>query len=46
MLAYLLENPSGVDDAALVEELTDLVVSYLPGAEEKKPARPRREARA
>jgi AcrR family transcriptional regulator len=46
MLAYLLENPSGVDDAALVEELTDLVVIYLTGAEEPKPARPRREARA
>ena len=46
MLAYLLENPSGVDDAALVEELTDLIVIYLTGAEETKPARPRREARA
>jgi AcrR family transcriptional regulator len=31
MLARLLEAPVGVDDAALVEELTDLAVSYLVG---------------
>jgi AcrR family transcriptional regulator len=31
MLARLLENPAGLDDAALVEELSDLVVSYLIG---------------
>lgn len=29
MLARLLEAPTGVTDAALVEELTDLVVGYL-----------------
>ena len=29
MLARLLESPPGVGDAALVEELTDLVVRYL-----------------
>jgi AcrR family transcriptional regulator len=32
MLARLLENPAGLDDAALVEELSDLVVSYLIGS--------------
>jgi tetracycline repressor-like protein len=32
MLARLLEAPAGLDDAALVEELTDLVVSYLIGS--------------
>lgn len=31
MLARLLEAPVGLDDAALVAELTDLVVSYLIG---------------
>lgn len=31
MLARLLVAPAGLDDAALVEELTDLVVSYLIG---------------
>lgn len=31
MLARLLEAPAGVGDAALVDELTDLVVSYLIG---------------
>jgi hypothetical protein len=31
MLARLLEAPAGLDDTALVEELTDLVVSYLIG---------------
>jgi AcrR family transcriptional regulator len=31
MLARLLEAPSGVDDRALVEEVTDLVLSYLVG---------------
>lgn len=31
MLARLLEAPAGIDDAALVDELTDLVVSYLIG---------------
>jgi AcrR family transcriptional regulator len=29
MLAYLLESPAGVDDAALVDELTQLIVRYL-----------------
>lgn len=29
MLAYLLESPAGVDDAALVHELTQLIVRYL-----------------
>jgi AcrR family transcriptional regulator len=29
MLAYFLEGPAGVDDAALVDELTELVVRYL-----------------
>jgi hypothetical protein len=29
MLAYLLESPAGVDDALLVEELTQLLVRYL-----------------
>jgi AcrR family transcriptional regulator len=32
MLARLLEAPAGLDDTALVEELTDLVVSYLIGS--------------
>lgn len=31
MLARLLHSPPGLDDAALVDELTDLVVSYLIG---------------
>jgi hypothetical protein len=31
MLARLLHSPPGLDDAALVAELTDLVVSYLIG---------------
>jgi AcrR family transcriptional regulator len=29
MLAYLLERPAGVDEAALAVELTDLILSYL-----------------
>jgi AcrR family transcriptional regulator len=29
MLAYMLESPSGVDDSAMVEELTDAVFRYL-----------------
>lgn len=29
MLAYLLEAPAGVDDAAIVSELTELIVRYL-----------------
>jgi AcrR family transcriptional regulator len=29
MLGYLLESPAGVDDALLVEELTQLIVRYL-----------------
>lgn len=32
MLARLLEAPAGVDDRALVDEVTDLVLSYLVGA--------------
>ena len=31
MLAYLIESPPGVSEAALVDELTDLVVRYLTG---------------
>jgi len=33
MLAYLIEAPAGVNEAALVDELTDLVVRYLTFAE-------------
>jgi AcrR family transcriptional regulator len=33
MLAYLIEAPAGVGEAALVDELTDLVVRYLTSAE-------------
>jgi hypothetical protein len=29
MLAYFLASPAGVDDAAIVDELTELVVRYL-----------------
>ncbi len=29
MLAYFLESPAGVDDRAIVEELTELVVRFL-----------------
>jgi len=29
MLAYLLETPAGLDDQTLVDELTDLILSYL-----------------
>jgi hypothetical protein len=29
VLSYLLESPAGVDDAVLVEELTQLIVRYL-----------------
>jgi AcrR family transcriptional regulator len=29
MLAYLLEAPAGVSEAVLIEELTDLILSYL-----------------
>jgi len=29
LLAYLLESPAGVDDAMMVDELTELVVRYL-----------------
>jgi AcrR family transcriptional regulator len=32
MLARLLSSPAGLDDAALVAEVTDLVVSYLIGS--------------
>jgi AcrR family transcriptional regulator len=32
MLARLLESPAGLDDASLVAEVTDLVVSYLIGS--------------
>lgn len=34
MLAYLLEEPAGVDDRALVEELSALLTSYLVGVEQ------------
>lgn len=37
MLARLLETPHGMDDRALVEEVTDLVLSYLIGAEPRGP---------
>jgi AcrR family transcriptional regulator len=40
MLARLLESPPSVDDAALVEELSDLVVRYLV-ADESEPRAPR-----
>ena len=33
MLAYLLEEPAGVDDAAMAEELSALLTSYLVGGE-------------
>lgn len=29
MLAYFLESPAGVDDGAIVDELTELIVRYL-----------------
>lgn len=29
LLAYLLESPAGVDDALMIEELTELIVRYL-----------------
>jgi AcrR family transcriptional regulator len=29
MLAYLLESPAGVDDATLLDEMTDLIFRYL-----------------
>jgi AcrR family transcriptional regulator len=29
MLAYLLEEPAGIDDRTLVDELTDLILRYL-----------------
>jgi AcrR family transcriptional regulator len=39
MLARLLEAPAGIDDGALVDELTDLVVSYLIGSPaDKRPS--------
>jgi AcrR family transcriptional regulator len=39
MLAYMLERPPGLDDAALVDEITELVVGYLVGpAEAEAPA--------
>lgn len=42
MLAYLLEQPAGLDDQALVEELTDLVVRYLVGPRVLSLPRPER----
>ncbi|MFZ5896202.1 MAG: TetR/AcrR family transcriptional regulator [Myxococcota bacterium] len=33
MLAYLLEEPVGVDDAALVEEISAMLTSYLVGGD-------------
>jgi AcrR family transcriptional regulator len=33
MLAYLLERPPGLDAESLIEELTELVMSYLLGSE-------------
>jgi AcrR family transcriptional regulator len=33
MLAYLLERPPGLDDAALVDEATELILGYLVGPE-------------
>jgi AcrR family transcriptional regulator len=41
MLAYLLEEPAGLDDESLVDELTDLILRYLadsaPAASSKRP---------
>src|SRR5690606_38422325 len=39
MLAYLLERPPGLDDAALVEEATERILGYLVGPE-PAPQRP------
>lgn len=36
MLAYLLEAPPSISDQVLVEELTDLVLSYLQGRNERR----------
>ncbi|HET9929091.1 MAG TPA: hypothetical protein VFQ35_00305, partial [Polyangiaceae bacterium] len=33
MLAYLLEEPAGVNDAAIVEELSSMLTGYLVGGE-------------
>lgn len=46
MLGYLLERPAGIDDAALTEELADLVERYLVDANEAGKSRPRRSAGA
>lgn len=47
MLAYLLEHPPGLDDAALVEEVTELVLGYLVGPEvESRPSSSRRTRQA
>jgi AcrR family transcriptional regulator len=46
MLAYLLERPSGIDDAALTEELADLVERYLVEASDAGRSRPKRSAGA
>lgn len=38
MLAYLLEEPAGVNDVAIVEELSSMLTGYLVGAEREAPA--------
>lgn len=38
MLAYLLEDPTGLDDRTLVDELTDLILRYLVDAAVTKSA--------
>jgi AcrR family transcriptional regulator len=44
MLGYLLERPAGIDDAALTEELADLVERYLVETDDAGRARPKRSA--
>jgi AcrR family transcriptional regulator len=46
MLAYLLERPPGLDDAALVDEVTELILAYLVGPELEARPRSSRRARA
>lgn len=46
MLGYLLERPAGIDDAALTEELADLVERYLVDAKDAARSRPKRSAEA
>jgi AcrR family transcriptional regulator len=49
MLAYLLEDPAGLDDGSLVDELTDLILRYLvdvPAPEHVGGSRPPVDSRA